>query len=213
MSDNSAAVVVLASRNAGKIRELAALLAPFGVDVKGLDAFPEVGEIEETGSTFEENSILKARTVAELTGHVSIADDSGLEVDALGGAPGVYSARYSASSTTCASDAGNNAKLLDVLRNVPAAARTGRFRCAMAAAAPDGRHIVADGAWEGVILDGPRGTNGFGYDPLFHDPALGLTAAELSMEEKNARSHRAKAVRNLMRLWPAFWKECAPGAE
>lgn len=213
MIRDAASIVVLASRNKGKIKELAILLEPFGVTLHGLDEYPAIGEIEETGSTFEENALLKARTVAEKTGYVSIADDSGLEVDALDGAPGVYSARFSAAPGFVPTDASNNAKLLAALHDVPSHQRTARFRCAMAAAAPpspaapEGRHIIASGFWEGRILTELRGQNGFGYDPLFCDPVLGNTAAEISIEEKNSRSHRARAVRNLMDLWPAFWQE------
>ena len=198
-------IVVLASRNRGKIRELARLLEPFGITLKGLDDFPDVGEIEETGTTFAENALLKACTVAKLTGHASIADDSGLEVDFLGGAPGVYSARYSDAPGRPATDARNNEKLLVALSEAPEDARGARFRCAMAACKPEGGHILASGAWEGRIGFLPKGENGFGYDPLFFDPFLGRSAAELPMEEKNACSHRAKAVAALMELWPGFW--------
>jgi XTP/dITP diphosphohydrolase len=199
-----AAVIVLATRNAGKIRELNDMLHGTGVTVVGLDAYPEIGEIEETGVTFEENALLKARTVAELTGRIAVADDSGLEVDALDGAPGVYSARYSAKDGVPATDARNNEKLLAALAHVPDAQRTARFRSVIAACAPDGRHITAAGAWEGRVAATPQGDNGFGYDPLFFDPELGRTAATLTRDEKNARSHRGKALRRLLELWPAF---------
>ncbi|WP_035066988.1 XTP/dITP diphosphatase [Nitratidesulfovibrio termitidis] len=198
------AVIVLATRNAGKIRELNDMLKDTGVTVVGLDAYPEIGEIEETGTTFEENALLKARTVAELTGRIAVADDSGLEVDALGGAPGVYSARYSAEDGVPATDARNNEKLLAALADVPDAQRTARFRSVIAACAPDGRHITAAGAWEGRVATAPQGDNGFGYDPLFFDPELGRTAATLARDEKNARSHRGKALRRLLEMWPAF---------
>lgn len=199
--------IVLASRNKGKIRELAVLLAPFGVSVKGLSDFPAIGEIEETGSTFAENALLKAATVSELTGLVAVADDSGLEVDALGGEPGVYSARYSAEPGNPATDERNTRKVLEKTAHVPDEKRTIRFISAMAAATPDGRHIIAEGAWEGLLAREPRGTNGFGYDPVFVDPQTGMTAAEMSPEEKNARSHRAKACKKLSALWPDFWKQ------
>lgn len=198
------AVIVLATRNAGKIRELHDLLRDTGVTVVGLDAYPELGEIEETGATFAENALLKARTVAGLTGRIAVADDSGLEVDALGGAPGVHSARYSAEDGAPATDARNNAKLLAALADVPEPRRTARFCSVMVACAPDGRHITAAGTWEGRVADAPRGDNGFGYDPLFFDPQLGRTAATLTRAEKNARSHRGKALRRLLALWPAF---------
>lgn len=201
--------IVIASRNKGKIRELAVLLAPFGVAVKGLDDFPEIGEIEETGATFAENALIKAAAVSSQTGLVAVADDSGLEVDALGGAPGVYSARYSDEPGKPATDARNTEKVLANTAAVPDGERGIRFVSVMAAASPDGRHIIAEGKWEGVLGRAPKGVNGFGYDPVFVDPETGRTAAEMSPEEKNARSHRARACKKLLELWPAFWAECS----
>jgi len=198
--------VVLATRNKGKVAELEALLAGFGLHVVGLDAFPHVGEIEETGTTFAENAALKARTVAQATGLVALADDSGLAVDALSDAPGVYSARYSGENAT---DASNNAKLLDVLKDVPEARRGCRFISVVAAHAPGGAEILAEGRWEGRVLTAPRGAGGFGYDPLFLDPELGQSAAELSPADKNARSHRGHALRALLKDWPAFWAKAS----
>lgn len=195
------AVIVLATRNAGKIREFAALMAEMGLEVKGLDDFPEVPEVEETGTTFEDNALLKARAVAKATGLVAVADDSGIAVDALGGAPGVYSARYAGPHGDVEA---NNAKLLAALKGVPDERRTARFVCVVAAARPDGREILARGEWEGRIGHGYQGASGFGYDPLFFDPELGRTAAEMSREEKNARSHRGRALRALMEKWPLF---------
>lgn len=197
--------VVLASRNKGKVRELAVLLQPFGVAVKGLDAFPAIGEIEETGSTFAENSLLKASTVSKLTGLIAVADDSGLIVDALGGEPGVYSARYSEESGHPATDERNTQKVLAKMAHIPDESRSCRFVSVMAASAPDGRHIMAEGRWEGFLAREPKGANGFGYDPVFWDPETGLTAAQLEPAQKNARSHRAKACHALLTLWPAFW--------
>jgi XTP/dITP diphosphohydrolase len=194
--------IVLATRNKGKIRELQALLQAHGLEVVGLDAYPELPEIEETGATFAENAALKARTVALATGRVALADDSGLVVDALDGAPGVYSARYSGEGAT---DEKNNKKLLAALRDVPAERRSCRFVSVIAAHAPGGAEILAEGRWEGRVLESPRGTGGFGYDPLFFDMELGRSAAELSGEEKNARSHRGRALRSLIALWPDFW--------
>jgi XTP/dITP diphosphohydrolase len=201
--------IVFATRNKGKLAELAELFNGLGFSVTSLDAYPDLGEIRETGSTFAENALLKARTVAGHAGLVAAADDSGLEVDALQGAPGVYSARYSAEPGIPATDACNNEKLLAAMHGVPDAERSARFRSALAACAPDGRHIIREGSWEGLITRCPAGANGFGYDPLFFDPELGRTAAELSREEKNARSHRGKATRSLLRAWPAFWKKVA----
>lgn len=199
--------IVLASRNKGKIKELAVLLEPFEVTVKGLDAYPEIGEIEETGTTFAENALLKAATVSELTGCIAVADDSGLEVDYLGKEPGVYSARYSEEANLPATDERNTQKVLGKMQGVPEKDRTCRFISVMAAAAPDKRHILAEGKWEGRLAFEPKGTNGFGYDPVFFDPTTGKTAAEMTPEEKNARSHRAKACKKLLELWPSFWKK------
>lgn len=198
--------IVLATRNKGKIAELSSLLAPFNLQVLGLDSFPHVEEVEETGTTFVENALLKACAVSKATGCIAIADDSGIEVDYLNKAPGVYSARYSATPTEPATDERNLDKLLKMLRGVPAKERTGRFQCCMAACAPDGATLVAEGAWEGVVLEGRRGENGFGYDPVFFDQECGCTAAEMSRSEKNQRSHRAKAVAGLLDQWPAFWE-------
>lgn len=195
------AVIVLATRNQGKIKEFAALMADMGVEVKGLDDFPEVPEVEETGTTFEDNALLKARAVAQATGLVAVADDSGIAVDALGGAPGVWSARYAGPHGDVEA---NNAKLLQALEGVPDERRTARFVCVVAAARPDGRSILARGEWQGRVGHGYAGTSGFGYDPLFFDPEMGKTAAEMSREEKNARSHRGKALRALMERWPLF---------
>lgn len=198
--------IVLATRNKGKIAELEALLAGFGLTVLGLDSFPNIGEIEETGVTFAENAALKARTVAQATGLVALADDSGLVVDALDGAPGVYSARYSGQDAT---DESNNQKLLQVLQNVPEAQRACRFVSVVAAIAPNGAQILAEGRWEGRVLFDPRGAGGFGYDPLFLDAALAQSAAELSREDKNARSHRGNALRALLTGWPDFWAKAS----
>ena len=205
-----APAVVLATRNQGKVRELDSLLQPLGIRVLGLDSFPSIGEIEETGTTFAENALLKASTVSKLSGLVAIADDSGLEVDALGGAPGVYSARYSEEPGKPATDERNIEKVLALTAAVPDGQRGIRFCCTMAACASDGRHILAEGAWEGLLARAPAGDNGFGYDPVFFDPELGRTVAQLSREEKNSRSHRAKAVQGLLALWPAFWQAVVP---
>lgn len=212
----SSTTLVLATRNQGKVRELEEPLCAFGLRVVGLDAFPDLPEVEETGTTFEENALLKARTVAKQTGLTAIADDSGLEVDALDGAPGVYSARYSddmpalQALADLSRDERNVMKLLAALSSVPLGNRSARFRTAMAVCTPQGRTLVATGQWEGRIVYAPRGTNGFGYDPVFFDPELGRTAAELSREEKTARSHRGNALRELFRLWAPFWESARP---
>ena len=207
MSHSKALRIVLATHNAGKVRELADPLTEFGVEVLGLSSFPEIGEIEETGTTFEENALIKARAVAALTGLVSVADDSGLEVDALSKAPGVYSARYSddwQSQPGESRDARNIRKLLHEMANVPADKRGCRFVSCMAAVRPDGKELVVRGTWEGQLLESRRGDNGFGYDPLFFDKLIGKTAAELTKDEKNSRSHRGNALRALLARWTEF---------
>ncbi|MFI3271588.1 MAG: RdgB/HAM1 family non-canonical purine NTP pyrophosphatase [Pseudomonadota bacterium] len=219
--------VVLASNNKGKIAELATHLQEFGLNVVGLEAFPEIPEVEETGVTFEENALLKACTIARLTGLVAVADDSGLEVDALNGAPGVYSARYAAGDDSilpnkpeAGKDERNNAKLLIALEGLPQEQRTARFRCTMAVAKPvallEGsnehikeyatEHMTTTGAWEGTIATAPQGENGFGYDPLFVDSISGRHAAELTKAEKHERSHRGKALAAMLASWNDFIK-------
>ncbi|MHB1127205.1 MAG: XTP/dITP diphosphatase [Bacillota bacterium] len=180
--------MVLATRNAGKIKELRTLLKDLPVDALSLTDFPDMGEIAETGATFRENALLKAREAAERTHMISLADDSGLEVDCLGGAPGVYSARFAGEP---GDDLQNNRKLLSLLRGVPMEQRTARFRCIIAIVVPGGREIVTEGSCEGMIIDRATGTEGFGYDPVFFLPELGKTMAALTMEEKNRISHRA----------------------
>lgn len=200
--------VVLATSNAGKVRELAGPLAALGVEVLGLDQFPGLGDIVEDGDSFEANALIKARAVAAYTGLVSIADDSGLETDALHGAPGIHSARYADDWEFLAGesrDARNIRKLLHVLRDVPEAERGCRFVCCMAVVLPSslgGREWTVRGVWEGRLLTSPRGENGFGYDPVFWDPELGRSAAELTREEKMGRSHRGRALGALLAAWP-----------
>lgn len=207
--DKEPVTIVLATRNKGKVRELEEPLRAFGLRVVELDAFPNLPEVEETGSTFEENALLKARDVSRRTGLVAIADDSGLEVDALEGAPGVRSARYSDDMPDLpgeTKDERNTMKLLAALSSVRLWNRSARFRTVIAVCTPEGDTLVAPGVWEGSVACSPRGKNGFGYDPVFLDPELGRTAAELTPEEKMARSHRGRALRELLRLWPAFWE-------
>lgn len=191
--------LVLASGNPGKVREFQALLGPrWRVLPQGdLGVVP----IEETGSTFLANALLKARHAARLTGLPSLADDSGLEVDVLDGAPGVYSARYAGPE---ADDEANNSRLLRALLGVPESQRTARYRCVLVwlASPDDVEPLVAEGVWEGRILDQPRGHGGFGYDPLFLDLASGKAAAELLPAVKNSRSHRALALARLLELLP-----------
>lgn len=185
--------LVLATKNSGKVVEFKRILAEFGADnleVVGLDAFPEIGDIEETGTTFAENSLLKARTICKLTGLPALADDSGICVDALNGAPGLYSARYSGRG-----DAANNEKLLNELKDVPDEKRGAYFICVAAYVRPDGFERVEEGRFYGKILHQEIGTGGFGYDPLFQPDGLNCSSAQLSAEEKDAISHRGKAMR------------------
>jgi XTP/dITP diphosphohydrolase len=198
--------IVLATGNAGKIRELSALLAELhpGVLVLGLKDFPEIGEIAETGATFEDNARIKALAVARATGLVAVADDSGLAVDALDGAPGVYSARYGGEGAT---DEKNVAKLLAALALVPDADRGCHFACVMLAATPGGHELIGRGAWHGRVAQEPAGSGGFGYDPVFLDEKLGVTAAQMDAQVKNGRSHRGLALRDMLRGWPEFWKK------
>lgn len=182
--------IIVGTRNAGKIREIQTALADLPFVVTGLPDM-DIPEIEETGTTFQENAIIKARYYCQYTGEYCLADDSGLEVDALGGAPGVYSAQYSGEN---ASDAGNNAKILAALQETPQHERTARFRSVLALAGLDGSLLLTDGVCEGLILVEARGTGGFGYDPLFYIPALGKTLAEMTVEEKNRISHRGNAL-------------------
>lgn len=186
--------VVLASGNAGKLQELARVLAPLAVRLQSQAEF-DVPEVEENGLTFVENAIIKARAAAQHSGLPAIADDSGLEVDYLGGAPGIHSARYSG-----AGDMANNAKLLQELRDIPEQQRTARFQCVLVYMrhALDPTPLVCQASWEGRILTEPRGANGFGYDPLFYVPEYQCSSAELAPEVKNQVSHRAKASAGLL---------------
>ena len=184
--------IVLATRNPGKIAEIKALLP--GARIRPAASFPGCPEPEETGRTFEENALIKAQAVARYTGRTALADDSGLEVDALDGAPGVRSARYAGTDAT---DRDNLLRLLDALDGVPDADRTARFRCVMAVAAPDGRTWTEEGVCQGRILREPRGESGFGYDPLFVPAGYENTFGELDATVKNRISHRAKALRRI----------------
>ncbi|OPY05703.1 MAG: dITP/XTP pyrophosphatase [Syntrophaceae bacterium PtaB.Bin038] len=181
---------MLATRNEGKVRELRQMLQDLPVEVLSLKDFPGVPEVEEDGGTFRDNALKKAREVSRHIAETVLADDSGLEVDALGGLPGIHSARYAGAG---ANDAANNAKLLKALEEVPREKRGAVFRCVLVLYSPDGRSEVFEGSWRGEILFAPRGALGFGYDPLFLDPGQGLTAAELPPERKNRISHRGQA--------------------
>ncbi|WWW35349.1 RdgB/HAM1 family non-canonical purine NTP pyrophosphatase [Stenotrophomonas rhizophila] len=194
--------LVLASGNAGKLKELQAMLGDLPLQIVAQGELG-VSDVPETGLTFVENALIKARHASAVTGLPALADDSGLIVDALDGAPGLYSARYAGSPTN---DAANNAKLLDALREVPAERRTARFYAVIVLLrhVNDPQPLICEGSWEGVILDELRGSNGFGYNPVFLDPALGLTAAEMDPAQKNAISHRALALQLLKQKLPAL---------
>jgi XTP/dITP diphosphohydrolase len=188
--------VVLATGNRAKLAELQALLAPIALQVVSQAQFTDIAA-QETGLSFVENAILKARHAARASGLPAIADDSGIEVDALRGAPGIYSARYAGVGAT---DRQNLEKLLSDLRDVPAAQRTARYRCALAFMRwdLDPAPLVCQAHWDGIIVDTPRGSGGFGYDPIFFLPDRDLTAAELAAGEKNRISHRSQALRALV---------------
>lgn len=185
--------LVIATRNTGKVKEIQAMLVGLPVEVMTLADLPGVPEVIEDGLTFAENASKKARGVAAHTGLLALADDSGLEVDALGGRPGVFSARFSGPGAT---DRGNLEMLLELMSEVPDGGRSARFRCAVAVATPDGTVAVFEGTCEGQIGREPRGQNGFGYDPVFEVPQEGgATFAQLSQDAKSAMSHRGKALR------------------
>lgn len=188
--------LVLASGNKGKLKEFGQVLAPLGFEVVPQSEF-NVIEVDETGLTFIENALLKAREASRVSGLPAMADDSGIEVDALKGAPGIYSARFSGADAT---DQRNNEKLLAELSGLPEADRTARYWCVLVYLrhADDPTPIIAQGSWQGRILEAQQGEGGFGYDPLFWVEELNRTAAELKPEEKNKRSHRGKATLDLV---------------
>jgi len=198
MSITNQNVVVLATGNTGKLREFNAMLKPLEWNIKPQSEL-HVSEVPETGLSFVENALIKARNASQQTGLPALADDSGIEVDALNGAPGIYSARYA--SENC-SDDDNNKKLLSDLAMVPAAQRSARYRACLVYLrhAEDPVPIIAEGHWEGLIVDQPRGDHGFGYDPYFWLPEYSCTAAELSPDKKNQVSHRARALAALLKI-------------
>lgn len=189
--------VIIASGNQGKLKEFKELMKGLPVEVKSLKDYPGIGDIVEDGVSFAENAYIKAKAVFDATGCLSIADDSGLEVDALNGAPGIYSARYAGEEKD---DAANNEKLLDKMTDIPDGKRGAQFRCAIVAIDKNGKRYDAEGIVRGEILHTPQGENGFGYDPLFYIEEFGRTTAELSMDEKNKISHRGQAVRQMVEI-------------
>lgn len=194
-------VIVIATTNRGKAREVLAVLGDLPLDLRTLSDFPDITPPEETAETFAGNAALKASYYARATGQWTLADDSGLEVDALNGAPGIYSARFAGAK---GDDTANNRKLIEELQSVPPAERTARFRCALALANANRVIATAEGKVEGVMIDEPRGVNGFGYDPHFWVPNLNRTVAEMPSDLKNFISHRGQALRairpDLLRL-------------
>jgi XTP/dITP diphosphohydrolase len=193
--------VLIATQNLGKARDFEALLHPRGYEVLTLQDVAKDMDIEETGTTFEENAILKAEAAAEALGMPVIADDSGLEIDALNGEPGVYSARYAGEPKN---DDANIDKVLEKLSGIPENERTARFRCVLAVAAPNQKTATFSGSCEGEILNERRGENGFGYDPIFWVPSEGRAMAELKPEEKAAISHRGNALQKLNQAMPEW---------
>lgn len=188
--------LVLATANKDKLRELCHALAGLPVEILTRDDFPGLPEVVEDGATLEENALKKARALSAATALPAIGDDTGLEVDALDGAPGVYSSRYAGPGATYAD---NVRRLLQALSGIPEGRRSARFRCAIALVEPSGAEILVEGRCEGVIVTEPRGIDGFGYDPVFLVPELGRTFAELSLEEKNEISHRGRAMARMRR--------------
>lgn len=190
-------IIILATNNKSKVKEISEMMSGSDITFVSLaDAGINV-EVEETGTTFEENALLKAREICKLSGKPTISDDSGLEIDALDGAPGIYSSRFMGEDTSY--DIKNNA-LIEKLENVADPDRTARFRCCMALVLPDGREFVTEGAMEGIIAREPKGINGFGYDPILFIPGYNRTSAELSSEEKNNISHRGEALRKMIEV-------------
>ena len=184
--------IVLATGNKGKIREFSEAFSHLSIDCVPVKAVISIAEPEETGTTFMENALLKARYYAKATNRPCLADDSGITVDVLNGAPGVYSARYAGRH---GDDNANNEKLIRELQGQ--SNRTGHYVCALALVYPDGREVTAEGYCDGLVQDEPKGDNGFGYDPIFYFPPCQKTSAEMTLEEKNKYSHRAKALKKL----------------
>lgn len=199
------AKIVIATKNRGKVAEFRQIMGDLGIldkiDILSLADFPDYPDVEENGTTFTENALIKARAAASFTGLICAADDSGIEVDALDGAPGVRSARFAGPAAT---DDENNEKLLALLADVHEKGREARFVAVIALAAPDGREVTVRGECRGTVTHAPRGAGGFGYDPVFYYPPLGMTYAEMSDSEKGKISHRGRAIEALCRVLPDF---------
>lgn len=190
--------IIVASSNKGKIKEIQAMLEDLNIKVLPMnEVLDNPIDIEETGTTFKENALIKAQTISDITNTIVLADDSGLEVDALDKKPGIYSARYLGEETSYDI---KNQHILDLLKDVPTSKRTARFICAMALVIPDQEAILIEESFEGLINDKISGENGFGYDPIFFFPPCNKTSAQMTMEEKNQYSHRAKALKKLYTL-------------
>jgi XTP/dITP diphosphohydrolase len=204
--------IVVATKNRGKLTELAEIMDGLGllrlVTLRSLADFPDYPDVVECGKTFEENALIKAREAARRTARVAVADDSGIEVDALGGAPGVMSARYAGEGS---SDEQNNEKLLRDLSGAPEEKRGARFVAVIAVVSPDGREKTVRGECVGLITTFPRGSKGFGYDPIFYYPPLGRTYSEMTEAEKNEISHRRRAIEALCEVLPDFLERSRPG--
>lgn len=193
--------LVIASKNKGKVAEITALVGDLPVRILLLNDFPSIPDVKETGTTFAENAEIKARSMHAATGLTALADDSGLEVDALDGRPGIYSSRFAGENAT---DKDRCALLLKAMDDVPDEHRTARFRTVACIVGPDGKVHFTEGTCEGVITRQPAGDNGFGYDPVFYLPRLGKTMAQLTSDEKNAISHRGKALRAVVEILKAL---------
>ncbi|KJS83510.1 MAG: purine NTP phosphatase [Peptococcaceae bacterium BICA1-8] len=189
--------LIIATSNNGKLREFKQLLVPLNIEVLSLKDFPEIGEIEENGTTFVDNALIKARAAAKITGYISLADDSGLEVDYLDGLPGVTSARFAGEPKD---DSRNNSKLLSLMKGLPPIKRIGRFQCVIAIVGLNKTEYIAEGSCEGFILEEERGIKGFGYDPLFYVPKYQKTFAELDLATKNKISHRGIATEKAVNI-------------
>lgn len=195
--------IIFATGNEGKMREVRMILADLKLSVVSMKEAGVTGDIIENGTTFEENALIKARAVMERTGEMALADDSGLEIDYLDGAPGIYSARFMGEDTPYEK---KNAAILEKLSGVPEQERTARFVCAIACVMPDGTELTSRGTMEGRIAYEIRGENGFGYDPIFYLPECGCSSAQISPEQKNELSHRGKALRSMKEKLRAYWE-------